>query len=619
MAKKKIKRRKTVAKHVLIFTLLLAFAFILRIASTELPQPIINAISKALSTERYSVELDRASIALLSGGLNVGSIEIYEKGSLGSALVEMKDVTIKLRPKRQSHPIAWVRYLKIGELKIPNRGYGQTRKTNQGDYSSFLPDFGTVDFECDRFAILGTSANNLQGTLSSTNATIFLTDAKLQPSNNGTSDQTVSGNVSFSLEDFTVSSEASGAIDPNRLIPIFLAANGRHVASEILRLRFPESPPQFKLKVVFSSVRNIRDLTLEMSSGYCIYNDVPLSTVHMTLRAYGTNGWDVVEIRPLAITRPEGFGQGWLFIDLKKSLLTFDASSTIDPLHVLRLIRVAKQPVKLPLTFDNPATVTAAGKLDISTTLPRIHTDISGTLNSPGIASYGFKFQNAGADFHISDTLWSVTNIDASILGGNATGNALFTPNPADNTAVDMEVNSEFTDVSYVDLASLIAQTPESPNGKMDMRLSLHGQIYTNATEFLTGLTGDAKVEIQNASLYRIPIFAGLTEELASYVPGVDFLISQDNLSAQLTFENGVAKIPEFNISGNVFSATGSGTIALNGNLNLRIKGHFLDRKTLLGRGFYYLLMPISKIFEFRATGHVSAPTWSSATLSREP
>ncbi len=617
MAKKKAKRRKTLAKHVLIFTLLLAVVFILRIASTELPQSFIDAISRVVSTERYSVELGRASISLLRGRLDVGSLEIYEKGALGNALVEMKDVSIKIRPKRQSHPLTWVRYLNIGELEIPNRGYGQSGHGYKDDYPSQLPDFGPVDFSCGRFVILGASANDIKGTLSSTNATLFLTDAQLHTSEAGAGEQTVYGKVSFSLEDFSVSSEAAGTIDPNRLRPIFMATGSRLIASEIERMQFPESPPKFGFRVDFSPSRKIRDMVLDISSGYCIYNDVPLSTVHATLRAGGTNGWDFVEIRPLEITRPEGFGQGGLLITHKDSWLSFDASSTIDPLHVLRIIRITNRSLKLPLTFDNPAHITAAGKLDLSEN--RTDTDISGTASSPGVSSYGFKFQNAKADFHISDTVWSVTNISASILGGEAKGTALFTPNPVDKADVNMDINAEFNDVSYVDLASPITQTPENPNGKMDMRLSLHGQIETNATEFLTGLTGDAKVEIREASLYLIPIFAGLTEGLAANVPGVDFLVAQDELSAQLTFSDGVAKVPEFKISGRVFSATGSGTIALDGNINLRVKGHFLDRKTLIGKGFYYLLMPVSKIFEFRATGHVRAPTWSSVTLTSEP
>lgn len=617
MAKKKAKRRKTLAKHVLIFTLLLAVVFILRIASTELPQSFIDAISRAVSTERYSVELGRASISLPRGRLDVGSLEIYEKGALGNALVQMKDVSIKIRPKRQSHPLTWVRHLDIGELQIPNRGYGQSGHGYKDDYPSLLPDFGPVDFSCGRFVILGASANDIKGTLSSTNATLFLTDAQLHTSEAGAGGQTVYGKVSFSLEDFSVASEAAGTIDPNRLRPIFLATGSRLIASEIARMQFPESPPKFGFRIDFSPSRQIRDMVLDISSGYCIYNDVPLSTVRATLRAGGTNEWDFVEIRPLAITRPEGFGQGGLLINRKDSRLSFDASSTIDPLHVLRIIRITNRSLKLPLTFDNPAHITAAGKLDLSEN--PTDTDISGTASSPGVASYGFKFQNAKADFHISDTAWSVTNISASISGGEAKGTALFTPNPEDKADVNMDINAEFNDVSYVDLASLITQTPENPNGRMDMRLSLHGQIETNATEFLTGLTGDAKVEIRDASLYLIPIFAGLTEELAANVPGVDFLVAQDDLSAQLIFSDGIAKVPEFKISGRVFSTTGSGTIALDGNINLRVKGHFLDRKTLVGKGFYYFLMPVSKIFEFRATGHVSAPTWSSVILTSEP
>ena len=53
--------------------------------------------------------------------------------------------------------------------------------------------------------------------------------------------------------------------------------------------------------------------------------------------------------------------------------------------------------------------------------------------------------------------------------------------------------------------------------------------------------------------------------------------------------------------------------------VDLKVKVHLLNRSTWLGEGVYWLLSPLSKMFEIRATGPALSPRWTSATFQSNP
>ena len=83
---KKEKKEKTIARHVVLFFLLVFFAFLIRIISTGLPQPLVNALSEAVSTVNVSVEFEGVSLSLLRWDIKVWRAEIAQKKSVGDAI-----------------------------------------------------------------------------------------------------------------------------------------------------------------------------------------------------------------------------------------------------------------------------------------------------------------------------------------------------------------------------------------------------------------------------------------------------------------------------------------------------------------------------------------------------
>lgn len=611
------------------FLLFIVVAFLLRLASQGLPQNWVDAISEAVSTEKFSFEFERVSISLRRGGLDVGHIGIYPKGLVHEPVLEMEDTSIRLRPSRHHNPMTWVRAVRVGELTIPSTAldldFGvsdyddEFRKRFEADlprkgYAKYVPEFGPMTLRCASLNVFGTNARRIEATVSAKDDTLFFNDIRVNVTQQREFQQEMTGDLAFGLDSKSLVGTAAGKVDPTKILPIFTALDLPIIASEIDRLRFPDTPPDIELKINYRPMENIRDLSVHMQADYCLYNNTPLTYASALLRAVGTIDWRSVIIDPIHITRPEGAGNGSLTISGDK--LMFKTESTIDPLHILRIIRVARGEIKLPMTFDNPFEILASGTCDFSSNATQ--TAISGIVRSPGINSRGVRFERVTGLCHLTDQEWAVTNFTADVFGGHVHGSAVFTPSATNKAQVVFASQGRFDDLSHAEWSKLFGTGVEDSTGILDIDYNIGGPILTNSVDFLTRLHGSGAMGIRQVHLYRIPLFAGLTQYLASNVPGVDFVLSQDDMTASLFYTNRVLSIDSLKIEGNVFSASGYGTLNLDGEINLMLKGHLLNQETWVGKGLYYVLFPLSKILEFQAQGPFSNPKWTSATFTSD-
>lgn len=628
-AKKKRKSKHPFAVHVMWFLLFIIVAFMLRIASQGLPEGWVNAMAEAVSTDKFAFEFDRVSISLRRGELDIGHISVFPKGIVHEAILEMDNTSVKLRPKPHHSPLTWIRAVRVDALTLPASVLDiGTRAMNDEDvfrkrldadeppsgYAKYVPEFGPMSLRCGTLNVFGTTARRIETTVSASNDTLFLDDISINVTRRREYRQEVTGDLEFGLESMSLVGNAAGKIDPTKILPIFSALDLPEIASEIDRFRFPDTPPDVQVKINYRPSENLRDVSVQMQSDYCLYNGTALTFCSGILRATGTNDWRSVIIEPLQVVRPEGVANGSLTISGDK--LTFQVASSIDPLHMLRIIRVAEGEIKLPMTFDNPSELIASGTFDFATNASQ--TSISGILRTPSINACGVKFEHAIARCRLSDLEWSVTNFTADVLGGRVDGAAVFTPTPTNKSHVVFSSQGKFSDLNHSEWSTLFGTNVEDDSGKLDLQYELGGPILTNATAFLAQLHGAGSLGIRKGRLYRIPLFAGLTEFLASNVPGVDFVLSQDDMSASISYTNRVLTIKNLKIEGNVFSASGYGTLNLDGEVNLMIKGHLLNQETWVGKGLYYVLFPLSKILEFQAKGPYANPKWTSATFTNE-
>ncbi len=159
----------------------------------------------------------------------------------------------------------------------------------------------------------------------------------------------------------------------------------------------------------------------------------------------------------------------------------------------------------------------------------------------------------------------------------------------------------ELADIFGVDLAGR--------DGKLDASVQLEGAIGTNV---LSTLNGSGSINVRDGHLLQMKLFAGLTEQLADWVPGVGYIVNQSQASADFTVSNGVFRTENFFIEGGLVSIKGWGTYDAAGDeLDMTVRVQFLRNESLLGTIVHPVTWPFTKLLlEFRATGSIDDPKW---------
>ena len=611
------------AIHIAGAILFVGAAFLLRLASQGLPQRWVDALADAASTDRFALELEGVSVSLLRTELDVRRVRIFPKGVVHEAVLELQNAALALRWRRGEHPLACIRSIRLGRLVLPGTGLDldgaratlfipTTPDAPAAAGGSVRSDLalGPIPIDCAAIEAFGMAVNGVSLQASTTNGEIRLADIRVSLPSRGQYLQKLTGGLAFDLEERWMRAEAEGRIDPTRLVPLFRAIGLPGLASEFARFAFPGAPPEIRLDLDYRPDDNVRDLRVDVKTGFCTCNGVPLISATGLIRASGAKSWSALAIDPLRIHRPEGKAAGRLAFDFDQNTLAFEADSTIDPLHLLRLIRITARHVELPMDFDNPTRTTASGVFDLEAGSAR--TAIAGEIQSPCINAQGVPFTAATAHCRLDGEVWTLTNIAAQVCGGRVGGVASFVPDPRRHGAYAFACDGAFEGVHHAQIAPALGlelPSEDSP-GSIDLAFALRGPLPPPEGTFVENLDGNGRLALKQVRLYTIPLFAGLTEYLAARIPGVDFLLSQDDFEADWRYAQGRLDLEAMRISGHVFSASGSGSVLLDGEIDFLIQGHLLSRGTWIGEGLYYALFPLSKMLEFRGTGPWKSPTW---------
>jgi hypothetical protein len=115
-----------------------------------------------------------------------------------------------------------------------------------------------------------------------------------------------------------------------------------------------------------------------------------------------------------------------------------------------------------------------------------------------------------------------------------------------------------------------------------------------------------------------LPIFGGLTAFLSKVVPGVDFVLGQNDFSADFELRDRSILSEHVAVEGGVFSLQGKGVCGFDGNLNYAVQVKLMREHPLFAKLIRLITWPLSKLFEFRLSGTVAKPEWYPINFSRE-
>jgi hypothetical protein len=595
-------RRTVGVRRALLAVVLLGVAILLRIAAQGLPDAWVSRLSDALSSDAYSVDLEDVTFSFRHG-LSADRVRMAPVEPGSPPMLSLERATLRFAWRWGEPLLHWVRAIDV------ERAVLSTLPPRDSQGHADLPTFGPLRARCGQAEILGTSFRDVRAVVACRDSRLDVDNLRCDLSPPRSPVEAMEGEFSFGLADRRIRGAATGRLDPRRIVPL-LRACGLHQLPQILeRFAFAAEPAAARLHLDYAPADRHRRLEVALSSTACSYRGVPLTSASTTLVAEGADAWERVALRDLTLARPEGGGRGTLEFDLVRRGLRFSVSSTLDPKQLFALIGVFEKSQLDRWAFGAPAEVVAEGYYAYEGS--RESTAITGVVRMPTLTVRKARFDNVEATFGVLPDRYVFPRFAATAYGGTCalTGTVFKT------TGREHVFSVEGSLVNAKDSAIVEAVTGKAlvDPGTLDLSLQLTGNLTTNT---LRSLRGAGRARVRGAHLYRMPLFAGLTDFMARNIPGVDFVVSQNDLDAEFTVADFGMKFSQLRVEGSVFSIAGEGDYWFTDHLDIGVKIHLLKQRTWAGRLLKVALFPVSKLLEMELTGHLGAPKWSPTTLA---
>lgn len=348
-----------------------------------------------------------------------------------------------------------------------------------------------------------------------------------------------------------------------------------------------------------------QDLRAVVEGSGLTYRGMPLKRLHLALQWLKQEGGERRLIASPVIARSD---EGQLELAAVnypgRGEANIRINSTLALSDLLQVLEVDSPPLLTNLTCNTPPTFSLSG------TFSRHGTHhFRGTAACESLTVAGLKLQRSLADFEICGTNnLDISHFGVSGYGGGVTGAVALAYHPG-TTVPHLTLKADGRNLSLKELAEDLGRRPMT-RGTLELQLAGSTPLSTNQ---LDQLVARGNITIRNGTIFRIPLFAGLTDFLGRNVPGVDLLLMQSDATFPLTATNGVVSVRHLQIEGNLFSFNAKGSCnllapgyPLSGVAQLR----FFKQKTLIGMLAWVVTLPVSKLMEFRIAGPLTDPTW---------
>ncbi len=589
-------------RRLLLLLAVVTTAVALQVASRGIPRRWVALAEDALSTDAVRIQIQDLSFSVRRG-LRIGRLRMTPRRPGAEPMLQLDQASVGLRWQWGQPLIRWIAEVDVQRFDLaalPEPG---------GEDPAAIPAFGPIAVRCADLRVFGTALRDVSADVLSTGAQIEIERIRCDFSPPRHPIELVVGEFSFGLTDGAVRGAVSGNLNPVRLIPLLRHLGLADVVRIIDRFAFPGGPATARLRLDHSPAEQRRRLEASLTASALLYNGVPLMSAQTTVAAEGVDRWETVRVEQLSVERPEGGARAALNFDLVRSANDFAATSTLDPKHLFTLIGLVREDELADWRFGAPAEIIAEGTYGRAGS--EIETEISGMARMPTLHFRRVRLDDVQADFRIQPGRYFLPRASASMYGGEIEANGLI----LDVGGGDLlfSVFTRLQRARFGPLLSAFTERPPEDFGRFDLTLQLNGNL---ARDLARSLHGEGRARIRESMLYRMPLFVGFTDFMARNVPGVDFLISQNDLSAEFAIRDNGLSFSKLDIEGNLFSVSGVGDYWFTDHLDIGVRVNLLRQRTLLGRALRIALFPVSKLFELELRGPLQSPQWSPTTLA---
>jgi hypothetical protein len=398
-------------------------------------------------------------------------------------------------------------------------------------------------------------------------------------------------------------------LKPRLLTPLLAVWGMTNTISLVDCFDFPAGPPRCEVAIHgICTPTGTVSVKTRFWGRDCRYEGVEVLRTDGMVDVEVTSTNCVVAIEPLFVVRPEGVADGGLTINSARSTVSFHATSALHPKALFQMIGVLNQGELDALDFSGPVNSTAKGSVNWS---DMTQSRIEGAVRGTGLGFGPLQATDYSFTIHTIGLTNTLNDVRARVYGGELQGRVSFL---LPSVAASNGTYTAEASVKNVDFQSLVhafnRKADEEYEGRLSLRdFKLQGELAKGTTRTMTG---SGALRIKNGKIFMLPIFGGLTDWFARYIPGLDFVLNQSDARTDFTMADGKMHTDKILIEGSVIRLDGNGDYHFDGHLDFRVQIKFLREKSLAG---WILDLPtwiLSKLFEFRLEGTREAARWQA-------
>lgn len=602
------RRLGRVVLHVLDALVLALVAGLLYVGVVGVPDWVVRRILRPTPEQGYVLDVGRVRFSLVRG-MVAQDVRLYPRRRIGPPVLEAREAVaeISLSHRMTGRPILSGISLEDGVVRLKMLSWANAGATSRSAKPQLALSLRLRNVQVDEVCV-ASGVGRFEGdsdAWSFRNAAVTLQHAGNSLDIRGDLQRDRAGDLG---------GRGSAEGDPHVLNPFFDAFR-ISVASRIINdFGFVESLPsgEWSFHVPHAPFGDF-EVYFRVTGQNAFYRGVQTLRGDGTVELTRVGSNFTARIEPLVVVREEGVARGGMTFrhEGTNGVLEFTAESGIDPRAAAQMVGVWTNETRTILTFDPPYKMTGSGWVDLYV-LDRAALD--GRLSFGRLAVGAHEMKDCSFRLRMEGTTNQVDDLSASWFDGALTGRMewLRAATPKAQAQYRMEfavLNANFESIA----ASHIKAGKSEYSGRLSGHLALEGIPDNRAS-----MQGKGDITITKGRIFLLPIFGGLSDYIASIIPGLDSIIGQSDLRADFTISDSRIRTSKVAIDGDVLSLLGSGSSGFDGTQDFDIQLTFLKSHTLLSKIIRVPTYVFSKLFEFKLTGTSAQPRWYPINFSKE-
>ena len=593
---------------------LLLLGLLVWLSAVGFPEAVVPELARRLSTRVFAFEASAARLDLWRG-LVLEDVRLYRRGSVGPPAVEAGRVAVTADLSKFSRTQSCLRHVEIRDAQLRLR---MLRSSADARPAPEQPGkrgakCGALRLELYNCDIEGLNVASASCRVSTDGAKVRFEDIACS-ARHGFMVGSLRAEATYDPSTSVLDAHLETQLDPHMLLPVMACYRMPVLTKIVERFSFEGGSPHCVLDLRNDESKG-GELALDgtFSFNHGSYRGQRLQRATGRVMVTDDDEMTIVTLDPLSLVRPEGSLDASFTLDTGADTVTFNATSTIYPPALARMIGILTNSVDTVLHYKGPVKLQARG---IAGTKDIAKTDFVGTVHAKGLGSGRFTSDECTFSVRMKGPTNTLSNIQGRIYDGTFTGQAMLVAPNGSQTNTEYAIETTVVDVDFEELARILTGEKDKEYdgifyGYLSMRgLAGEGNGHT--------ATGNGHLGIKNGHVYMLPVFGGLSDYVTRIIPGLDFVLSQSDAKADFVIADSRAHSKDVRIKGDIISLSGKGDYAFDHKLDYDVQMRLLKSHTIGGRILKPIFYPLSKLFEFSLRGTLEEPDWHLINFSSE-